>query len=65
MKKVCWALIDKQARYHRDLDFEHYEPILPQLFRTKKQAQALIVTNQYYRRYVPAKVLVRISPYLC
>ena len=64
MKKVCWALADKQGNYHRSVDFEFYEPILPQLFRTKKQAEEFMLTNRYFRKYQPQKVVVSVKHYL-
>lgn len=61
MRKECWALLTKNGGLHRSVDFEYYEPILPKLFRTRKQAEEYRKTNVYYHNHEPIKIIIRID----
>lgn len=61
MRAECWALRNRNNGLHRSIDYEFYEPILPQLFRTRKQALAYANSNAFFRNHEPVKVILRIE----
>ena len=63
MKKECWALMNKQGKFHRDMDFDIGEAIMPKVFRTRKDAEREKARNPYFKIYEPTKVTVCVKQY--
>ena len=65
MKYTGWALKGTvgvmKNRYKSAQSYPYWQLILPEIFRTKKQAMEYLRTNNHYAKYIPVKVIVEVK----